>query len=92
MEVTEHGSVVSQDPREWSTEKVVTFVRSLGPVECFQSDGDQVLQPGVGDSVFFVLSIDELQGVCGHPYTYHRMCEFTHNNTAWENGGTDRPP
>ena len=31
MEVTEHDSVESQDPHEWSLVKVDTFVRSLGP-------------------------------------------------------------
>jgi len=44
-------SVWSQDPREWSSEQVATFVRSLGPAQCFQSAGDQVLQLGVDDSV-----------------------------------------
>ncbi len=43
MEDTGDGSVEAQDPREWSAEKVATFVRSLGPAECFQSVGDQVL-------------------------------------------------
>ncbi len=43
MEVTPHDSVDPQDPREWSEEKVTVFVRSLGPTECFQSVGDQVL-------------------------------------------------
>ena len=59
----------------------VTFVRSLGPAECFQSAGDRVLYLGVDDSVFFVLSLNDLEGVCGHARAYHRMCEFTHNNT-----------
>ncbi len=36
-----------EEPRAWSVEKVTTFVRSLGPPECFQSTGDQVLQLGV---------------------------------------------
>ena len=34
MEGTDHGSVGPEDPREWSTKKVATFVRSLGPGEC----------------------------------------------------------
>ena len=55
MEVTAHGSVEPQDPHEWSAETVVAFIRSLGPSECFQSAGDQVLQLGVDDSVFFAL-------------------------------------
>ncbi len=59
MEVTVFDSVESQDAREWSEEKVVTFVRSLGPDECFQSVGDQTLQLGVDDSVFFTLSLNE---------------------------------
>ena len=69
MEVTSHVSVDQQYPRQWSTEKVATFVRSLGPAECFQSAGDQVglewmtvfsLQRiGVDDSVFFALSLNE---------------------------------
>ena len=42
MEVTTYDSVESQNPHEWNVEKVVTFVRSLGPPECFQSAGDQV--------------------------------------------------
>jgi hypothetical protein len=49
MEVTVHDSVEPQDPREWIAEKVTTFVRSLGPAECFQSDGDQVLHVGEDD-------------------------------------------
>ena len=36
-----------------------TFVRSLGAVQCFQSAGDQVLQLGVDDSVFFDLSLND---------------------------------
>ena len=40
-----------EDPREWSSENVSTFVKSLGTAECFQSPGDQVLQLGVDDSV-----------------------------------------
>ncbi len=81
MEVTAHGSVEPQDPREWRAETVATFVRSLGPPECFQSASDQVLQLGVDGSVLFALSLNELEGVCGHARAYHRMCEFTHNNT-----------
>jgi hypothetical protein len=77
MEVTASDIVA----REWSVEKVVTFVRSLGPAECFQSAGDQLLQLGVDDSVFFALSLNELEGVCGHTRVYHRMCEFKHNST-----------
>jgi hypothetical protein len=50
MEVTTHDSVEPQDTHEWSGEKVATFVRSLGPVECFQSTGDQVLQLGADHS------------------------------------------
>jgi hypothetical protein len=55
-----------QNPREWSSEKVGTFFRSLGTVVCFQSTGHQVLQVGVDVSVFFTLSLNDLQGVCGH--------------------------
>ena len=47
------------DPREWSSEKVATFVRGLGSAQCFQSVGDQVLQFGVDDSVFFYLSLND---------------------------------
>jgi hypothetical protein len=36
-----------------------------------------VLQLGVDDSVSFVLSLNDFQGVRGHPHTYDRMCEFT---------------
>jgi hypothetical protein len=32
-----HDSVESRDTHEWSTEEVSTFLRSLGPVECYQS-------------------------------------------------------
>ena len=74
-------SVEPEDPREWSPEKVATFVRALGDAQCFQSAGDQVLQLGVDDSVFFDLSLNDLQGVCGHARAYDRMCEFTHNST-----------
>ncbi len=49
MEDTDDGSVEPEDPREWSSEKVSTFVRSLGAAQCFQSAGDQVLQLGVDD-------------------------------------------
>ncbi len=80
MEVTGDDNV-EPDPHEWSSENVATFVRSLGTSECFQSAGDQVLQRGVDDSVFFTLSLNDLQGVCGHARAYDRMCEFTHNNT-----------
>ena len=71
-----------QDPREWSVEKVVTFVRSSGPAECFSlPEIESRLYLGVDDSVFFVLSLNDLEGVRGHAHEYHRMCEFTHNNT-----------
>jgi hypothetical protein len=53
--------LLSSDP--WS---LPTFVRSLGPPECFQAPGDQLLHLGVDDIVFFVLSLNELEGVCGH--------------------------
>jgi hypothetical protein len=43
MEVTADDNVESQDPHEWRSENVTTFVRSLGTPECFQSVGDQVL-------------------------------------------------
>ncbi len=66
MEDTGDDSVEPRDPHEWSSENVDTFVRSLGTSECFQSPGDQVLQLGVDDSVFFTLSLNDLQGVCGH--------------------------
>ncbi len=75
------GSVEPEDPREWSSEKVATFVRSLGSAEYFKSVGDQMLQLGVDGSVFFALSLNDLQGVCGHVRVYDRMCEFTHNST-----------
>ena len=92
MEVTAHGSVEPQDPHEWSAETVVVFVRSLGPSECFQSPGDQVLYLGVDDSVFFALSLNDLEGVCGHARVYDRMCEFTQQHRcACEHNGTDRP-
>ena len=81
MEGTGDGSVEPQDPREWSSEKVATFVRSLGTAECFQSAGHQVLQLGVDGSVFFALSLNDLQGVWGHARAYDRICEFTHNST-----------
>jgi hypothetical protein len=59
-------SVEPEDPREWSSEKVATFVRSLGTATCFQSTGHQVIQVGVDDSVFFTLSLNDSQGVCGY--------------------------
>jgi hypothetical protein len=77
MEGTDDGSV-EPDPREWSSEKVATFVRSLGAAQCFQSAGDQVLQLGVDGSVVFDLSLNDLQGVCGHARAYDRMCACTH--------------
>ena len=46
MEGTDDGSVESEDPHEWSSDKVATFVRSLGAAQCFQSAGDQVMQFG----------------------------------------------
>ena len=66
MEVTVDVSVELEDPHECRPEQVATFLRSLGTAECFQSAGDQVLQLGVDDSVFFGLSVNELQGVSGH--------------------------
>ena len=48
MEGTGDDSV---DPRDWSSEKVATFVRALGGTQCFQSAGDQVLHLGVDVSV-----------------------------------------
>jgi hypothetical protein len=47
-----------EDPREWSSGNVATFVRSLGTSEFFQSAGDQVLQLGVDDRVFCALSLN----------------------------------
>jgi hypothetical protein len=66
MEDTDDDSVEPEDPHEWSSEKVSTFVRSLGTTECFhvQSAGHQVLKFGVDDSVFFVLSLNDLQWTC----------------------------
>jgi hypothetical protein len=64
MEDTGDGSV-EPDPREWSSEKVATFVRALGGAQCFQSATDQVVQLGVDGSVFFDLSLNDLQGVRG---------------------------
>ena len=81
MEDTDDGSVEPEDPREWSSEKVVTFVRALGGAQCFQSATDQVLQLGVDGSLFCKLSVIELQGVRGHAGACHRMCEFTQNST-----------
>ena len=66
MEDTGDDNVEPEDPHEWSSENVTTFVRSLGTSECLQSAGDQVLQLGVDDSVFFTLSLNDFQGVCGH--------------------------
>ena len=60
---------------------MATFVRSLGADQCFLSAGDQVLQIGVDDGVFFDLSLNDFQGVCGHARAYDHMCEFTHNST-----------
>jgi len=44
MEATGDGTVETEDPHEWNSEKVDTFVRSLRTTECFQSGGDQVSQ------------------------------------------------
>ena len=81
MEGTGDDSVEQEDPLEWSSQQVTTFLRALGTAECFQSAADQVLQLGVDGSVFFELSLDQLQGVCGHAGACHRMCEFTQNST-----------
>jgi hypothetical protein len=81
MEGTGDGSVEEEDPREWSPHQVATFLRALGTAECFQSAADQVLQLGVDGSVFFELSLDQLQGVCGHARAYARMCECKHSST-----------
>jgi hypothetical protein len=81
MDGTDDDSVEAEDPHEWSPEKVVTFVRGLGASQCFQSAGDQVLELGVDDSVFFDLSLNDFQGVCGHARAYDHMCAFTHNST-----------
>ena len=80
MEDTGDDSVEPEDPHEWCAEKVTTFLRSLGTVECFQSVGDPVVQLGVDGSVLFELSVKELQGVCGHARAYDHMCEFRHNS------------
>ena len=82
MEGTGDGSVEQEDPREWSPHQVATFLRALGTAECFQSAADQVLQLGVDGSVFFELSLDQLQGVCGHARAYARMCECKHSSTV----------
>ncbi len=81
MEGTGDGSVEQEDPRECSSQKVATFLRALGTVECFQSAVDQVLQLGVDGSLFCELSVIDLQGVRGHAGACHRMCEFTQNST-----------
>ncbi len=81
MEGTGDGSVEQEDPREWSPQQVATFLRALGTAECFQSAADQVLQLGVDGSVFFDLSLDQLQGMCGHARAYARMCECKHSST-----------
>jgi len=81
MEDTGDDSEDPEEPHEWSSEKVATFVRALGDAQCFQSAGDQVLQLGVDGSVFFELSLDQLQGVCGHARAYARMCECKHSST-----------
>jgi hypothetical protein len=51
----------------------------LGTAECFQSVGDQVLHLGVDDSVFFTVSLNDFQGVCGHVRVYDHM--FTSGTT-----------
>ena len=81
MEGTGDGSVEQEDPREWSSEKVPTFVRDLGGPQCFQSASDQVPEVGVDVSVFFELSLIDLEGVRGHAGACHRMCAFTQNST-----------
>ena len=81
MEDPDDDSVEQEDPREWRPEEVPSFLRSLGGAQCFQSATDQVLQLGVDDSVFFDLSLNDLQGLCGHAAAYHHMCEFTQNST-----------
>jgi hypothetical protein len=81
MEDTGDGSVDQEDPHEWSSQKVASFLRALGTAEYFQSPTDQVLQLGVDDSVFFELSLDQLQGVCGHARAYAHMCECKHSST-----------
>ncbi len=81
MEGTGDGSVEQEDPHEWSSQKVASFLRALGTAEYFQSATDQVLQLGVDGSVFFELSLDQFQGVCGHPRVYARMCECKHSST-----------
>jgi hypothetical protein len=63
MEDTVHVSVESGDPHDRSTEEDY-FRQIIGPPQCFQSAGDQVLHLPVEDSVFFTLSLEELQGVC----------------------------
>ena len=80
MEGTGDGSVEQEDPREWSPQKVASFLRALGTAEYFQSAADQVLQLGVDGSLFCELSVIDLQGVRGHAGTCHRMCEFTQNS------------
>ena len=38
MEDTAHDNVESGDAHEWGVEKVATFVRALGPADCFMSE------------------------------------------------------
>jgi hypothetical protein len=60
MEDTGDDSEDPEEPHEWSSEKVATFVRELGAPQCFQSTGDdQVLHLGVDGSVFFDLSLND---------------------------------
>jgi hypothetical protein len=54
MEDTGDDSV-EPDPREWSSEKVATFVRALGAAQCFQSPTDQVMQLGVDVRVYIMV-------------------------------------
>jgi hypothetical protein len=79
MEDTVHGSVESGDRVECGGSGY--FLEIIGNCECFQTVTDQVLQYGVDDSVFFVLSLNELQSVCGHACVYDRMSEYKHNST-----------
>ena len=53
MEVTVHDSVDPQDPHDWSTEKVVTFDRSLESNSV--TDGDSVKEGQRSTSCFLSL-------------------------------------
>ena len=81
MEDTGDDSVDQEDPHEWSSQKVASFLRALGTADYFQSAADQVLQLGVDGSLFCELSVIDLEGVRGHADACHRMCEFTQNST-----------